>query len=155
MNPETLKRLDPLARRVGFYTAYTLSESEYIGHTRDPYAKQMLQTGGCERSPTFMGLRLEAAKLHPTSGRVHDWSLRKVDPRDHRKQYHVHAWTNEENVTMLYSHREYRPDVRPVGGESLREMYDRLRTHYRPEYGEDYEQGEACDDLQELVDGHE
>ena len=157
MNPKTLKRLDPLARRLGFYTAYTLSEAEFIGNVETGDTDELvtrLRHIGYEESPTFMGVTLEAAKLSPTEAEPHDYAFRKVAPSNRRKQYHIHIWYGGEQ-SAVFSHREYRPDVRPVGGESLREMYDRLQTHYRPEYGEDYEQGKACDELRELVDGHE
>ena len=159
MNKELLKAIDPIARRFGFYTSYTLSESEFVGTA--PYALPgthwYLQKNGYEDNPTFMGITLEAAKTHPKTGKVHDWSYRKVDPENPRKQFHIHGWKRdyekgpEHAYDEIASHREYRPDFKRVSDESYSEMYDRLRTHYRPEYGTDYERGEMCDELESLV----
>ena len=148
MNPELLKRLDPIARRFGGYTAYTLSTEEFVGLV-SPHKQPSLYELGYEKSPTFAGISLEAAKIHPISGDTHDVSLRKIDPQNTRKQYHVHIWLYDP--AEVYVHREYRPDIRPVSGESISEMIERLRTHYKPTYGENYEQGEMCDDLEELL----
>ena len=151
MNPELLKRLDPIARRFGGYTAYTLSEKERVG-TIKTNAVSALREIGYEWPPRFAGIRLEAAKMHPETGEVHQASFRKVDPNNERKQYHVHLWDVFSIApTPVYVHREYRPDFKRVADESYSEMYDRLRTHYRPEYGVDYERGVMCDDLEALV----
>ena len=174
MNPELLKRLDPIARRFGFYLSYTLDESEFIGETdidtanvfnepenmNPPFVMehdlyQYLEWIGYEQNATFAGISLVAAKQHPKTGRVHDVSMRKIDPENERKQYHLHYWLERSggvDTVQIASHREYRPDFKRVADESYSEMYDRLRTHYRPEYGEDYERGVMCDELESLVD---
>lgn len=169
MNPELLKRLDPIARRFGLYTSYTLDESEFVGSvevdTRNvfkdpenmnpPFVMEgdffhFLEWKGYERNPTFAGVSLVAAKQHPETGRVHDVSLRKIDPENERKQYHLHYWL-EGTKAQIAVHREYRPDFKPVTDESLSEMIERLKTHYRPTYGVDYERGVMCEDLKALL----
>jgi hypothetical protein len=84
---------------------------------------------------------------------VHDVSLRKVDPDNSRKQYHVHLWHIENNkYWKIASHYEYRPDFTRVGDESTSDMIARLRTHYRPEWdSDDYIRGKASPVVEELV----
>ena len=154
MNPTTLKKLDPIARKIGFYTSYTLDEAEYIGDGKLAIVRQ-LREGGYETPPTFAGIPLAAAKEHPETGRVHDVSLRKVDEDNPRMQYHIHYWierTGDEAEVEIYSHYEFRPDFKPVGEETTGEMIERLRTHYRPVYGDDYVQGKADESVRELVE---
>lgn len=128
-------RLDPVARRVGLYTAYTLDESERVGRVSDP---DMLRSLGFEPTPTLAGIPLEAAKYHPETGETHDLSLRRVDRTDETRQYHVHVFGHE-----VFSHSELRPDPKPIGDETVRDMVSRLRTHYRP--GETYIEGDTPD----------
>ena len=174
MNPTLLKKLDPIARKIGLYTSYTLDEAEYIGkaeintsnvfedveNLRPPFVMEhdlyrSLEVGGYEQPPTFMGIPLAAAKEHPETGRVHDVSLRKVDEDNPRMQYHIHYWIERKGdgaEAKLYSHYEFRPDFARVGDETTGEMINRLRTHYRPVYGDDYVQGKADPTVRGLVE---
>jgi len=149
MKPELLKAIDPYVRKIGLYTSYELSEKEFVGLV-DLTDIDSLYEHGYEEAPTFAGIGLEAAKIHPISETVHDLSLRKIDPENNRKQYHIHIWMYDP--AEIWAHHELRPDIRPVGGESLREMYQRLRTHYRPTYGENYIKGKADESVRELVE---
>jgi len=152
MNPTLLKKLDPIARRIGLYTSYTLDEAEYIGDSK-PAVVRELREGGYETPPTFMGIPLAAAKEHPETGRVHDYSFRKVGANP-RMQYHIHLWYKQSSKDVeLYSHYEFRPDFKPVGEETTGEMIERLRTHYRPDYSNgEYIQGKADPTLRNLVE---
>jgi hypothetical protein len=174
MKPELLKAIDPYLRRVGLYSAYTLDEKEFVGSVgidtsnvfkkledrRPPFVMEhdfynTLTANGYETSPTFAGITLEAAKIHPKTGDVHDVSLRKVDPENNQKQYHLHYWlesVEEGYEAQLFSHHEYRPDVRILDGETLSEAIERLKTHYRPEWGESYIRGKADQTVRGLVE---
>ena len=152
MNPTTFKKLDPIARKIGFYTSYTLDEAEHIGDGKPAIVRQ-LREGGYESPPTFAGIPLAAAKEHPETGQVHDYTFRKVDTEKPRMQYHVHLWYKQSAKDVeIYSHYEFRPDFKPVGEETTGEMIERLRTHYRPVYGDDYVQGKADESVRELVE---
>jgi hypothetical protein len=62
-------------------------------------------------------------------------------------------WYAESSKDLhAYSHYEFRPDFKRVGDETTGEMINRLRTHYRPEYGDDYVQGKADPTLRGLVE---
>ena len=153
MNLETKAKLDPLARKLGFYTAYELDEREYIGRIdkRLSYVTGYLEQRGYETSPTLFGISLEAAKYHPETGDVHDASYRKVDSDNPHKQYHIHLWQGDGD-TEIYSHYEYRPDVALVADELPSDAYDRLMTHYRPSYADgEYKMGVACDVVKERI----
>jgi len=152
MNPTLLKKLDPIARKIGLYTSYELDESEYIGQGPPGIVRKLLERG-YEKPPTFAGIPLAAAKEHPETGRVHDYSLRRIGTNP-RMQYHIHYWVQggDEYQAEIYSHYEYRPDFKRVGDETTGEMINRLRTHYSPEWGtSEYQQGVMCDDLQDLL----
>ena len=148
---KVMAAVDPIARRLGYYTAYELDKLEYIGYREDVATgtRNELLNNGYERSPTIAGIRLQAAKKHPETGEIHEYSLRKVDPNDNRRQYHVHLWGG--GVTSIYSHHEFRPDLRVLEGESLEDAKERLQTHYRPEWGETYIRGKACEVVESLV----
>jgi hypothetical protein len=151
MNPTLLKKLDPIARKIGLYTSYELSEEEYIGRGPPGLVRKLLDRG-YENPPTFMGIPLAAAKEHPETGRVHDYSLRRIGTNP-RMQYHVHLWYAESSKDLhAYSHYEFRPDFKRVGDETTGEMINRLRTHYRPVYNESYIQGKADPTLRGLVE---
>jgi len=175
MNPTLLKQLDPIARKIGFYTSYELDESEYIGsvdintenvfeaseNLRPPFVMERdfyrtLETNGYEKPPTFAGIPLAAAKEHPETGRVHDVSLRKIDEDNPRMQYHIHYWIERSGKgakAEIYSHYEYRPDFARVADETTGEMIERLRTHYRPDYTNgEYIQGKADPTLRGLIE---
>jgi hypothetical protein len=154
MKPELLKAIDPYLRRVGLYSAYTLDEKEFVGHADGWNIKKILKQNGYENPPTFLGVQLQAAKLHPKHNVIHDWSFRKVDPENNRKQYHIHAW-NVPSVQKaeLASHYEFRPDIAVLEGETLSDAIERLQTHYRPEWDTDeYVQGKADQTVRELVE---
>jgi len=152
MNPTLLKKLDPIARRIGLYTSYELDESEYIGRGPPGLIRKLLDRG-YENPPTFMGIPLAAAKEHPETGRVHDYSLRRIGTNP-RMQYHVHLWYAESSKDLhAYSHYEFRPDFARVGDETTGEMINRLRTHYWPDYSNgEYIQGKADPTLRGLVE---
>lgn len=164
MKPRTKLLLDDVARKFGFYTAYELDSEEYVGTVEGMHVAERLRQRGYEASPSIAGITLEAAKLHPDTGNVHDVSLRKVDPDNPRKQWHVHifnsgkvdahglAWPNARH--KIFTHYEFRPDFTRVGDESYGDMIQRLRTHYRPEWGsDDYIRGKASPVVTELVNG--
>jgi len=152
MNPTLLKKLDPIARRIGLYTSYELSEEEYIGRGPPGLVRKLLDRG-YETPPTFMGIPLAAAKEHPETGKVHDYSLRRIGTNP-RMQYHIHLWYAESSKDLhAYSHYEFRPDFARVGDETTGEMIERLRTHYRPDYTNgEYIQGKADPTLRSLVE---
>lgn len=83
--------------------------------------------------------------------------MRRVDPSDPRRQYHVHLFDEGTAGTSIYSHLEYRPDIHPVGDESLDDAVARLREHYSPSWGSEwgpgvtYVQGAHCDAVDRLV----
>jgi hypothetical protein len=153
MNPTLLKKLDPIARRIGLYTSYELDESEYIGRG-PPGIASGLVTCGYENPPKLFGIPLAAAKEHPETGEVHDYTLRRVDKDNPRMQYHIHLWYAESSKDLhAYSHYEFRPDFKRVGDETTGEMINRLRTHYRPDYTNgEYIQGKADPTLRGLVE---
>ena len=149
-----LVKADPIARRFGFYTAYEIPEKEYVGSAWFPLGvhdvRKYLLNNGYEELKL-----LEAAKFHPKTGDVHTYSARKVDSEIPRWQYHAHVWNRDGDNIEVFSHYELRPDLRRINGESWNQMYDRLREHYRPDWGETYIRGKACDDVGALVNGHE
>jgi len=175
MNKKLLKRIDPYLRRVNLYSAYTLDEMEFVGSVeintsnifkdakdlRPPFVMEhdfynTLTANGYETSPTFVGITLEAAKIHPKTGDVHDVSLRKVDPENTQKQYHLHYWlesVEEGYEAQLFSHHEYRPDIRILEGETLADAIERLRTHFKPDWStSEYQQGKADQTVRGLVE---
>ena len=143
-------RFDSAARRLTggrLYLAYTL-RGERVGVAPSSLSvhevRECLQSRGYERSPSVGPIPLEAAKRHPETGATHDLALRKVgeagddrhaasipadDPR--HTQYHVHGFEREGRVE-LHSHFEWRPDARRLVGERWSDVYERLRSHYRP-----------------------
>jgi len=140
---------DPYARKIGLYSSYQLSTDEFIGRLERGW-KETLEANGYEPSPTFMGISLEAAKTHPDSGEVHDYSLRKVDPESRRWHWHAHFWITG-HLTIAAVHYEMRPDITILEGETLIDAKQRLSTHYRPE-GNEYLKGVADETLKELVE---
>jgi len=147
-----------LDRTLGKYAAYQLHEREYVG-TIDHVdlledVVDLLEERGYERNG------LSALKYHPETGEPDDGSFRKVDPDAPRWQWHVHLFETEHGVE-IYSHNEYRPDLRPIAGESIPEAIARCREHYHPTWDirvDDPEEatyflGAACEDVSDLVDG--
>jgi len=147
--------LDPIARRLGGYTAYTLGRKEFVGiaRTGGSLRRDMLLRG-YEPAPRFLGVRLQATKKHPVTGDMHDWSLRRVDRDNQRMQYHVHAWERDDCVEV-FSHWEFRPDIARVSDESWDEMQERLQTHFAPVYGQDYVRGQADAVVSALTKGQD
>jgi len=145
----SLRRLlNPVARRVGFYTAYTLDRRERVGTL--PLSPISWDAYGYTTNPSLLGVPLAAAKIHPENDTTHDVSLRKVDPENPRKQYHIHGFKQGTQME-IYSHHEFRPDPTTLETEGIVEMYDRLRTHYRPEWGSEYKLGVIDDELKTLI----
>ena len=161
-----LKAIDPLLRPFGLYTSYVL-DAELVGtvpvhgpniFNNDPlkFARtrdvlRHLQSNGYEDSPTVASIPLEAAKIHPEKGTVHDLSLRKVDPREETNQWHIHIWWTQ-NGLEIHSHYERRADLERIGSETWSDVKKRLETHYRPAYGRTYIRREHCDDVAEIVE---
>ena len=139
-----------------FYAAYQLDEAEIVATVPKPprvVRRDLVDGGPYERTSL-----LSAAKYHPREGdRVDVASLRRVDPDDARRQFHVHLFDEGAGETLICSHLEYRPDLRPVGGERLPEAVDRLREHYKPSWGSrwgdgvTYVQGRHCRQVHRLV----
>jgi len=142
------RKLNPIARRFGFYTAYVLDTREFVGKL--PNAPVWWQTHGYESNPSIAGIPLSAAKIHPETNETHDISVRKVDPETPRKQWHVHGWVFEDRIEIA-SHYEFRPDPVLIGDEYPTDMIERLRTHYRPEYGSEYRMGVVDPALEKLL----
>lgn len=122
-----------ITQRFGYYTAYEVPDSGYVGTVGLPPYRMAhhLREGGYGYYP------LSAAKTHPHGDGVHHTDLRKSDGSEPTYQYHVHLFDVRElngggnrARTMVYSHRELRPDPRPVGIESFGDMVERLRSHY-------------------------
>jgi len=145
----SLRRLlNPVANRLGFYTAYTLDPRERVG-TLPPNPLEW-SAYGHTTNPSLLGIPLSAAKIHPETDRTHDISLRKVGPENKRKQYHIHVFKQGTKME-IFSHHEFRPDPTTVGDEDIVEMKQRLRTHYRPEWGSEYKLGVIDDELKTLI----
>lgn len=140
-----LARIDPIARQFGKYTAYRLSSEEFVGyHPRDGVLDSL-------RSLGYEMNLLSAAKYHPETGDLDEWSIRRVDPDHPRWQWHVHVWERSNDRAEVFSHYEYRPDPIPIDGEGMADMQDRLREHYNPTWDRNasdeeatYFLGEAC-----------
>jgi hypothetical protein len=167
-----LSTIDPYLRKIGLYSSYTLSKEEFVGtveiNTSNVFQDTMnppfvmehdfyrrLECFGYEKPPTFLGVPLIAAKKHPETARIHDVSLRKVDIENTRKQYHLHYWLeslDDGYEAEIAVHREYRPDITILEGETLAQAKNRLETHYRPAYGTNYEKGKLDSDLESLLD---
>jgi len=150
---QLIRSLNPLAQRFGFYTSYRLDSRELVGTTSDHTlfsAEARLRSCGYESPPTVAGVPLSAVKTHPEDDTSHELTLRKVDPDNPRKQWHVHLW-ERDGVVELYSHWEFIPDLNRVAGETHAERVDRLREHYRPDYGTTYRMGVADPDAKGLL----
>ena len=145
ISPKTRQRLDPHLRRASdgrLYYAYSLRDAERIGtapHPTDAFAT--LRNAGYETPPTLGPIPLEAAKTRRgVDDRVHDYSLRRIDPEHPTRQFHVHIWSVDEGVE-LWSHYEHVPDLRPVADESWAEAYERAREHLNPSWGAEWGDG--------------
>ena len=144
--------LNPLAKRLGFYTAYKITTKEFIGLAEWPNLDCRLRSLGYIRPPTVACIPLSAAKTHPVTGSIHDLTLRKVDPNDNRRQYHVHAF-RMDSMAAIASHYELRPDLCKLAGETHEQRKQRLATHYRPVWGSDYIRGSRCDRIDTILKG--
>jgi len=161
-SPTQRKRIDgPLRRLSGgrLYYAYELEKAERVKtvpNTLDAIAGYLTRRG-YEQPPRLAGIPLEAAKTHPETGQVHDLSLRRVDPDNPTRQFHIHLF-EVDGVVEVFSHYELRPDFGRIGKESWREAYTRLKEHKRPSWGSEwgdgttYVLGQKCDVVAELVD---
>ena len=132
-------RLDPYTRKVGYYTAYSLSESEYITTVESI-------------EPTELGYEvnnLSAVKTHWDTGNQDIGSYRKVDPKSPKWQFHIHTFATSAGIDVT-SHYELRPDFRLLEGESIGDAKNRLERHYRPQKDE-YLEGVACEEILTLV----
>lgn len=148
-----LPQVDRVVDKFGLYTAYTIETQEYVGHVKLSLGDIPLETDLSDLLVEELGYErngLSAAKYHHTTGKTDDGSFRKVDPESPRWQWHVHVWEYGQSAE-LYSHYEMRPDLERVADESWREMYKRLRTHYRPKYGVEYLRGVTCDEVGSLT----
>ena len=134
----TYPAVDRLLEPVGMYATYELTDAEFVTHVRDLDAAdvaRILRGNGYESVSL-----LAALKKEPGGPRYDSASLRRVDPRNRRRQYHVHLFDGASG-TAVYSHYEYRPDLAPVAGESLRDAVTRLREHYKPTWGREWGDG--------------
>jgi len=160
-SPTQRKRIDgPLRRLTGgrLYYSYGLEKAEWVGIC--PYkmdeAVEQFTGGGYEQSPRLFGIPLEAAKLHPDTGDVHSVSLRRVDPDNPTRQWHIHLFDQGGSVGV-FSHYELRPDFERINKESWSDVIDRLKEHKRPSWGSEwgdgttYVLGDYCDVVAELV----
>lgn len=148
-----LAEIDPAARMVGAYTAYALEWEEYVGTVARADPVPRLEDQGYQVNP------LSAAKYHPETGELDDRSLRRVDPDAPRWQWHIHLWEREAR-TQLFSHYEYRPDPRRIGGESITDMNQRIWAHYDAKWDTRYPADEAnyflgatCERVRALLTG--
>jgi len=152
------KRLNPVAQKVGLYTAYALDKTEFVGVVADPWKTQAeLEQRGYESPPNIMGVQLTAAKTHPHWDRVHDLTLRRIDPDNRRWQWHIHMWLRggdnkrQAHHYEIFSHYEMRPDFKRIDGEDTAEMLGRLQIHYKPTWGDTYLLGKADPVVKDLV----
>jgi hypothetical protein len=154
MNQQTLKAmLDPLARKSGLYLSYELDEKEFVGSIvlESRVVATNLKSKGYTETPNIAGIHLQASKEHPETNALHEYSLRRIDPKNRRKQYHVHLFTHH-GKTEIFSHHEYRPDLRVLQSERITGAIQRLQTHYRPTWGQDYHRGMYDTPVGELVE---
>lgn len=126
-----------------WYAQYAVGAEEFVGTvaTSVDDAVSRLKSIGYESNT------LAASKLHAdVSGLVDDGSYRRIDPESKRWQYHVHLFAREsgdETVVDVFVHYELRPDMTPIGDESLLAMVARLREHYRPAWNTSVPDDEA------------
>ena len=145
----------PLRAATGgrLYSSYDVGPEEAVGVIpRLPLAaRDLLLESGYEPSGLFA-----AAKTRERDGARAVASIRRVDPDNPRRQFHVHLFEHE-NGTEAYSHYEYRPDPHRLDGETHADRVWRLREHLSPTWGErwgdgtTYALGESCPELDTLV----
>ena len=144
------KWLNPLAKRLGLYTSYELTPKEFVGVADRRCIASRLRARGYRSPPRVAGIPLSAAKTHPVTGAIHDLTLRKPDPQDHARQYHIHGF-RFDSMLAIATHYELRPDLCKLPGETHGDRVARLRTHYRPVWGDDYVRGKTCGKLEEVL----
>lgn len=149
---ELLARIDPIARQFNKYTAYELAIDEFVGYLPEGKFQDELRDHAYEIN------MLSAAKFHPESGFVDDWSLRRVDSEQPQWQWHIHLWERAGGSMEVFSHYELRPDPRPLEGENIPDMRDRIREHYNPTWDTNapdaeatYFLGDMCDVVADVV----
>jgi len=175
MPPSFQTRLKGLVDRYtpdSLYTAYELSDEEYIGTfgVNAFTAGGKLAKAGYGLLPTIFGIHLSAAKRHPETGKLHDVTRRKVPQSqaeiartdeltrgtdladyDHeRLQYHAHLFDTPDG-TDVFSHLELRSDPYPVVGETWSEAIGRLMIHYSPTYDQTLLEGASEPKLEQLL----
>lgn len=144
-----LAAVDPLAKSVGKFTSYQLDPYEKVG---EEYFHDVADAADYLRRQGYERNALAAAKQHPAPHSALDHGSYRRVPDDHpfpdtpgngiprivreydpvQCQYHVHLWPVADGIEF-FSHYEVRPDLRPVGDESLTDAYRRAREHYRPD----------------------
>lgn len=135
--------VDPIVRPYNLYSAYPLDEREHIGAMVGDVeaARELLVDEGYE--PQY----LSAAKRHLETDQLHDLSYRRV-PSEHPAaaagtrltstfepaecQHHIHVF-DLGDVLGWFIHYEARPDFLEPSVS-----IERLQTHYRPVWGQDY-----------------
>lgn len=130
---QLLPTVDALLEPAGLYAAYELDPAEFIGRAEylplgQHDAAEVLLESGYESST------LAALKYHPDTGDADVGSFRRVDEDHPRWQWHVHLF-DVDGAVEIFSHYELRPDLDPIGDETVAERYERIREHYRPTWG--------------------
>ena len=128
--------IDAALSPFGMYATYELTDAEFVTHVRDAGPDELARRLRLNHyEPVTV---LAALKKEPGGPRYDSGSLRRVDPAHPRRQWHVHLFDGASG-TAVYSHYEYRPDLTRVGDESVREAVARLREHYQPTWGREWD----------------
>jgi len=141
------------------YTSYKVQANELVGSTD----KKIEDVVSRLKEIGYKYNSISAAKQHAESGNLETASFRRV-PEEHPDldqetqitnnwrpvdcQYHVHLFEVDDRVDIT-SHYELRPDILNPEFAS-----DRLRTHYRPEWGESYIPGEYESSVGNIVQSY-
>jgi hypothetical protein len=143
--------VDKVAHPLGLYSMYRLGIAEKIGAT----SRESDEVVEDIKSVGFEYNGLSAIKKHPARDILDSGSYRLV-PDNHPEvrgariteefepnecQYHLHLF-EINNLVEYFIHYETRPDIFSPSFSK-----DRLETHYRPEYGQDYIKGAKPDEL--------
>jgi hypothetical protein len=139
-----LPALDKVADPLGLYTMYRLSNEERMGSKRASLKRAEREV----KDQGFKPTNISATKRHPIEDITDSGSYRKVantHPSSESRivnnwepeecQYHLHLFDMGDKIEYLM-HYELRPDL-----FSPSISLERLRTHYKPEWGEDYLMG--------------
>ena len=150
---QLLALINPIVERFDHYTAYEISEREFLGAVARPHDEIDLRPHG------YHPHHLAAAKYHPRTGALDTSSWRRIDENNPRWQWHAHLWDDKKGRTELSSHYEYRPDARLLADESWTMMRERLENHYQPKWDSshppeeaNYFLGATCGNLNGLID---